>query len=380
MDRMSTPPLRLVLFFTRGVSLATWEEVGIIPRETILYHRMAARGVEVTFITHGDRRDLEIARGLPTIRVRCNRWGLPGRLYHRLLPLLNRDVLRGATAIKTQQIPGADLAAEAARRYRRPLIARCGWLWSRNAALEHGPDSPEAERARAAEAAAFGAAARVVVTTAEMHEEIAARLPDVASKLLVIPNYVDTDAFRPPLKRVREPRRIGFVGRLSREKNLETLLDAVQGLDVDLDIIGQGPLEAELRRRAAGNPRVKFVGRIPNENLMYELAKWSAFILPSHFEGHPKVLLEAMACAVPVIASDVPGNRAVVRHGSNGLLCGTDVASLRSTIEGLLSDPDQQERLGRAARQYIADTCSLEVVLRQEMDLLQQLAAAAPQG
>jgi len=369
--------LHLVLFFTRGVSLATWVSTGLLSREVVLYQRLIQRGVRVTFITHGRRGDLRLASQVPGIQVLCNRWGLPRAIYERLIPTLHRRALAGATLLKTQQIQGADLAVAAGRRFGKPVIVRCGWLWSRNTILEHGPASPQAQRAVSAEASAFQAAARVVLTTEEMRAEVAERHPGTGEKITVIPNHIDTGAFCPRPGIRRQPRRIGFIGRLSKEKNIEALIDAVRGVDVDLDIIGQGPLEAPLRERAASNPRVRFLGVMPNDALPTAIAPWSAFILPSFFEGHPKALLEAMACGVPVIATDVPGNRSVVSHGQTGLLCGTDSASLRAAIEGLLADPAAIERLGHAGRQHIVDHYALDRVVEMEMELLGQIAAGS---
>ena len=122
--------MHLVLFFTRGVSLQTWASVGSLEREIALYLRLGEKGVHVTFITYGGSGDLQYASQHDGIEILCNRWNLPPRWYERLLPFLHARILRSADVIKTNQTNGADVALRAARIWRKPLIARCGYMWS----------------------------------------------------------------------------------------------------------------------------------------------------------------------------------------------------------------------------------------------------------
>ncbi len=121
----------------------------------------------------------------------------------------------------------------------------------------------------------------------------------------------------------KRPRSIVFVGRLVAQKNVESLIDAMQGFDSELTIVGDGPLRADLERRAAGL-RVTFAGVVPNENLPGLLNRHELFVLPSRYEGMPKVLLEAMACGLACVATDIPGNRDLIVDGESGLLCAPD--------------------------------------------------------
>src|SRR3546814_21078926 len=86
------------------------------------------------------------------------------------------------------------------------------------------------------------------------------------------------------------------------------------------------------------------------------------FVLPSSYEGHPKTLLEAMACGAAVIGTDVPGIREVIEDGRTGLLCAPTAAALREAIERLLSDEPLRRRMGGNARQQIEMPASLDRV------------------
>ncbi len=92
--------------------------------------------------------------------------------------------------------------------------------------------------------------------------------------------------------------------------------------------------------------------------------------LPSYREGLPKVLLEAAACARPLVATDVTGCREVVRHNDNGLLVrARDAADLAGAIGRLVHDPDLRAAMGRRARQIAEEEYSLDMVVQQTFDL-----------
>lgn len=362
---------RLALFFTHGVSLRTWDELGSLERETALYRRLRAHLDGVTFITYGGPEEADYAGRLPGIDICCNQQRLPLDEYAAAIPDLHRPAFQGAPILKTNQMPGAEVAVAVAERYRLPLVARCGYLWSLNAAREHGECSSQAEQARAVERRAFTRAARCVVTTETLRRHVCAAYDLPAERVSVVPNYVLTDQFRPMPAAPPVPGRIVFVGRGGPEKNLPALLEALQGLPVQLILIGGAAHYPDLRARAAAlNLDVVFRGNRPHAELPLELNQAEVFVLPSLWEGHPKALLEAMACGRPVVATDVPGIRDVVTHLETGYLCGTSADSLRAAVQTVLADKALQARLGARAREYVHARFGLEQVLRQELSVL----------
>jgi glycosyltransferase involved in cell wall biosynthesis len=294
--------------------------------------------------------------------------------YEAQIPDLHGHVLRTADVIKTNQTYGAELALSMAQRFSTSFVARCGYMWSFNAAREHGEDSAQASEARRVEEKAVLAADRVVVTTDAMRANAERRMPGIVGRVSVIPNYVDTDTFC-PLGTNQAERSLVFVGRIAPEKNLAALLEAVRPLSVRLTLIGEGKLRPHLQREFSDlNGRVAWEGNIPNALLPGFINNAGIFVLPSLYEGHPKALLEAMACGVPVIAADSPGVRDVVRHGETGYLTGSDAASIRAGIRDVLARPDLGDRLGRGARDYVLENYSLDKILDMESALLRELA------
>ena len=165
------------------------------------------------------------------------------------------------------------------------------------------------------------------------------------------------------------------MGRIAPEKNLEALLQAVRALDVKLTIVGEGKLRPKLQKEFADlQDRVVWEGNVPNSQLPKYINESTIFVLPSFYEGHPKALLEAMSCGAPVLGTDSPGIRELIRHGNTGYLCGTDSEDIRVALEELLTRPTLLKELGSNARQYVVENYSLTKIGNMELNMLKEVA------
>jgi glycosyltransferase involved in cell wall biosynthesis len=176
----------------------------------------------------------------------------------------------------------------------------------------------------------------------------------------VLPMGADVDAIRAAAAHAeRVPGRILFVGRLVEKKGLAVLLKAVSQLtDLagwSLQVVGDGPLRAELERQAQGLP-VTFVGALGRSQLAVAYASAAVVVFPSvaassgDQDGLPVALLEAMATGAAIVASRMPGIDAAVVPDESGLLAPPgDAAALAEALRRLLTDPGLRERLGKAA-------------------------------
>jgi len=369
--------IHVALFFTRGLGLRDWLTGGGIEREIAVYRRIQTAGGRVSFVTYGDKRDLELADRLAGFDICCNRWGLPEWLYAKLLPMLHRRVLRSCDVIKTNQTSGGEVALDVARRLGKPLVARCGYMWSEFVVRQEGAESSKAKAALELERRLFGAAARIVVTTEAMAEDVRARLPECSSRVQLIPNYVDTDLFCPDPK-VEPDVDLLYVGRMAPQKNFEALVRAIEPLDVRLRVVGSHTQE-EIERIGDLAGRIDWAGSVANEALPAMMARARALALPSHYEGHPKVLIEAMACGLPAIGGDSPGIRQFLRDGETGLLCGTSADEIRRAIETMLNDEVLRRRIAQQARAYAIEQFSLDRIFQLEREMLAAVIDGAAQ-
>ena len=320
--------VHLVAFMTRNMSLEAWERNGSLGRETAFHRTIQPKLGAITLVTFGGREDIAIgAEALPGIEIVCNRMNMPATWYQRYLKhFWARKKLAGRTTIvRTNQMPGASLAADIAVAGGACFLSRLGYLHSFNIEQRTGQASAAAERARNEERYTVERADHVVVTTARIRKMMIERYAIAPSMISIVPNYVDGALFCPRLEEVREgPPRLLYIGRLEAEKNPLMLIEAASRLETPVEVvmIGDGPARAELETRAAELGVVlDLVGMLPNAELPEHIHAADVFALASNYEGHPKALIEAMACGKAVVGVDVPGIRDVIRHGENGLLC-----------------------------------------------------------
>ena len=148
---------------------------------------------------------------------------------------------------------------------------------------------------------------------------------------------------------------IFFVGRHEPRKGLAVLLDAMADLPSDLRlwVASDGPETERLVARAAGDPRIEWLGRISDTEKLARIRGADIFCAPSlRGESFGVVLLEGMACGTPVVASDIPGYARVARGGRDALLVPPgDAASLAVAIDKALRNPDLAAELVAGARQ-----------------------------
>lgn len=362
---------RLALFFTRGVSLASWDANGSLDRELALYRLLAERLDEVALLTYGGAEERRFADRLGPLTLAANERGLPRLAYEAVLPLAQARLLRRMTVLKTNQLTGGRAALRASRLHRVPLIARCGYLRTE----VEPPGTARHVLSRRLERALFRGAAVSSVTTERLRNVVAGRYGVPRDRVHVVPNPVDVERFRPPADGAGRAG-VVYVGRLAREKRVHLLIDAAARAGAPLRIVGSGPLEDALRAQAARlGADVEFAGVVPNDQLPPLLARSAVFALASEFEGHPKALLEAMAAGAAVVAADVRGIREVVAHEQTGLLAAPD--GLATALERALADTALRGRLGVAARESVAGRFSYPRVLELELDVVDAARRAA---
>ncbi len=370
--------LNLIVFFDYAVSLAMFEKGGMLERELSLYRRIRPMLKTLTLITWSRGADAKFKPLLAAdgIDLIFSERGWP---YEFWLPWLTATFgwrFRGPRILKTNQFSGGQFIRWIARIHRTPLIARCGYSHELNRAREFGESHPVARAAAKLERSLFRSSDHVVVTS----DQIAARAKAAGApddRISVAPNYVDTRLMAPPESRrsfppAGVPLRAIFVGRLVESKNVSLIIEALGEVPGNsLDVIGDGPLLDSLKQQAEdAGVDVRFLGNLPHLRVAEHLRSADLFIFPSAYEGHPKSLLEAMACGLPVIAGDSPGIREAVRHRETGLLVPLNVEGARAALQELRRDPAFADRLGRNARDEITSTMSLDHAVERELRVL----------
>ena len=197
----------------------------------------------------------------------------------------------------------------------------------------------------------------------------------------VIPNGVDTTFFSPrtgPGPKIG-PTTILFVGRFHRQKNLRFLMEQIARLheaaprDWRLSMVGAGGERRELEkcaRRLNLMDMIAWHGWQEKDGLLDLYRQADVVVNPSLYEGLPNVILEAMACGLPVVASDIPGNNALVDPGQTGFLFPLgDGNALRAALQGLRDQPELAKTLGRNGRRRVEEAFSWEHVAKRYLEL-----------
>ena len=186
-----------------------------------------------------------------------------------------------------------------------------------------------------------------------------------AAKLKVIHYGIEPEDDISPTPSAQPPYLL-FVGRFVEKKGVANLLEAVrilesEGAAVDLVLVGDGPMVEALKRQAFGLTRARFLGWLPSQEVRCLMKGALALCVPSvtaragDSEGLPNVVLEAMACAAPVIGSATAGIAEVIEHERSGFLVPpADSLSIAAAARRLLGDPRLRRQMGLAAREAVA--------------------------
>lgn len=199
-----------------------------------------------------------------------------------------------------------------------------------------------------------------------------------ASRFEVLPHFQEVSS--QPVSGIPENAPILYFGRLSLEKGVSDLLQAMQQVhDLRLVIAGDGPERGNLQQLAAalGLENVQFVGHVDKAERDRLIAESRFTVMPSHaYETFGKTILESYSLGRAVLASDTGSRRELVRPGETGLLyrCG-DVNELARSIEMLASQPELAERMGQAGRALVLRKYTAEEHYENLVGLYEDLVA-----
>lgn len=264
------------------------------------------------------------------------------------------------------------------------MVAPDGWAAARVAHALGVPAVATAHRADVLDLPLRSPAIRAVVADAVASLDavvaVSRKMADAAERLAVprrpvevVPNGADRAIFFP--RAVEEARsRLGlpqhekivsYVGKLVPRKGVDTLIEAM-GILAERDtptpllvVAGIGELRESMEARAAElgiAGRVRFLGKLPHDDVPLAMAAGDVFVLPSLSEGLPTVVCEAMSCGRPVVATAVDGTPEIVRDGETGFLVPPkDPAALAAALARVLDDPALAARMS-----YRADVIAAE--------------------
>jgi len=169
-----------------------------------------------------------------------------------------------------------------------------------------------------------------------------------AEKIIVKPNFVASID-------ISDRTSLGdyalYIGRLSYEKGIDTLLSAWGRLQIPLKIVGDGLLRESVQKYAENSSFIEYLGQVSQKSVIDLLKKSRFLVFPSRlYEGLPMTILEAFSCGVPVITSDLASRSELIRDSETGILyTSSDPANLAVKAEWLWNHPEVSAEIGRNA-------------------------------
>ena len=377
--------MHVLFIFMFLYSMSLLNQYGFLTRELTIPLWLRKKNIDVTFLTFGNKNDLNFSKLLNGINVipvldfinlKSKRLKF---LKSLLIPIKFREQIKSIDIVRTDQLDGSWIAIIIKLLFRKKLIIRAGYEWLKFHILGKAYSKMNSFKywihyliIYFNEFVSYKLADRIILTNPFDIDFIinTFRLRNKKHKIKLISNFVDTTHFR-PLNIAKLDNHVLFIGRLSKVKNLVNLIKAFADLKgFTLDIIGQGR-EKETLINLAKEHKVdaNFLGVISHNELPQILNKYRIAILPSYHEGNPKVLLEAMSCGIACIGTNVWGIKNIIDHNKTGILCETDSKSIKNAILTLNNDEPLMKELGCNAREFIFKNVSLNSIIRKELSL-----------
>ena len=380
--RTSQPPLpppEVALVFNIGYGLLTFDRIGTLERETEIMRRLAKKGWPVSLYT------FDKTAALPILNFKINvypQWPFrfppkTNLLYPLLMPLLRFFSGRRAQVLITHQSFNVWHAIFCGWLWHARVIIRCGYVMG-EAVESRGESGRYAKWLLFQEKWTFQRAAYCLVPTRELAQWAIKNYRLPPDKIAVVPNFVDTAIFCPE-QAVQPTIDLLCVGRLAPQKRLPLILEAIRELNVSLTLIGDGALREEIKTLAKRlGVSLTLIPPVPHHALPGYFRRARIYLIASQWEGHPKSLIEAMACGCACIGTRSPGIQNQIDHYRTGILVDADPRKIKNAILSLLADEPLRRTLGDSARQYALENWSLEKVWGQYERILEKILAPSP--
>lgn len=201
---------------------------------------------------------------------------------------------------------------------------------------------------------------------------------DPAREFLYIPNGVDTTRFSTVGDSIHATVKLLFIGRLIPRKGFQRIVRALPRVrqlakvPFEVEVVGTGASKSELDDLAGSlgvSDLIKYVGAVPYDKLEKSYQSADIFVLTSLSEGMPSVILEAMGCGLPIVASDVGGNNEIVKEGENGyLIKGDNEELIANRLASLINDPQLRQDFGAKSRE-LAQQYDWKNIMKQYNEL-----------
>ena len=363
--------VNILFFLTFGMSLKNWSNSGYIEREFKYFKRMnELHGVNFTIVSYGDAEDYDYCKSLDFINV------IPiyehikqkkNKIYNLIFLSFNFQKLMKKLRpdfdlIKTNQLYGAWMALLTKRKFKKPLIIRTGY----DLFIFSVKDNKNIFKKIAyylLTLISLNYSDLFTVTSNTDLKFIKKYYIFNKQKIKLRNNWVDNFSNSKELK--RDKSKVLAVGRLEKQKDYKYLIEAFKDSKFQLDIVGSGSLEDELKFISSDN--INFFGNLDFKDLDKLYSNYLFYISSSDFEGNPKSMLEAMSKGCIIIAPNQENISEIISHRVNGVLYTKKKNNILGILNELIKDEQTMKKISKNAIDHTIKNNSLELFLNKEI-------------
>ena len=352
--------MNLGIFLSPCESINSMKKTGQDARFVELYLKNYAKSFDKIYIFSYEDENPKLPKN---ILIVPNKTSLPRLLYALLLPIINKESIE-----KCDVIRGFGLASSISALFvKTPFVLN--WAYDYISAVRIDKKFWYIPLYHLLEKIAFLKAKKVFIATNEKFKKIKGK------KFIYLPNGVDINLFK---RKKGMGSGAVFVGRFEKQKNLFFLIEAVSKLPKKLraiTFVGHGSQKEQLKRYAIEKGiELKIMSPVSNLELPKLLQNFSILTLSSHFEGSPKILLEAMALGLVPIATNFSTAKEIIKNGHNGYIIPYNINTYSKQLEFLLTNKTQISRISQNAQKSIVQDFDLGNLIAKEINILKEAA------
>ena len=368
--------MNILIFLTHNLSLLDWKRSKIFHREIHLFSKR--NNINFKFISYGELDEKKFLKEFKNLEVyNIKKLKFKNQLISRFIqPIYSlifdnklRNITKNCDLLISNQMDGALLPSFLSYFYKKKFILRTGYSLSFFRKKSRKLNFLKKIFLYLYELLSIYASYKYTISSKFEYEIIKKEFPYFLKKTFIVPNYIDTQLFKPNSNKSKDLKLIS-IGRLEHQKNPYDLILISKLTKLPLTIVGDGelkPLLLDFIKKI--NAPVKIISNITNSKLPMLLNQNTIYVSTSLYEGCPKTILEALSCGLLTIAYSAPGVDEIISNQKNGFLTRQSPYSVVNVIMKIQKNKFPIENIRKKARQFVIKNYSIKKIMKLQNEV-----------